>query len=278
MTTEIFLIILFAAFLHAFWNALVKSGDDKLLQMAAVSSGHIPFAIILLFFVNPLSLECWPYLFFGVIFHLGYQLFLVESYKRGGLSQVYPIARASSPVIVTIFTFLFLDEKITYIEILSILIIVTGLGATVGLKVQHVPKNAAIAALITGCFIASYSMVDGYGGRVGQSPVAYYCWLSIINGLIFLLYARIVSPRILPNLLSDAKGIFWVGGGASLVAYAMVMWAFSKAPIAVVMAMRETSILFAILIGFFFLKEKLTLPKIIGTFITLAGVILLRVA
>ena len=113
MTTEIFLIILFAAFLHAFWNALVKSGDDKLLQMAAVSSGHIPFAIILLFFVNPLSLECWPYLFFGVIFHLGYQLFLVESYKRGGLSQVYPIARASSPVIVTIFTFLFLDEEIT---------------------------------------------------------------------------------------------------------------------------------------------------------------------
>ena len=160
MTTEIFLIILFAAFLHAFWNALVKSGDDKLLQMAAVSSGHIPFAIILLFFVNPLSLECWPYLFFGVIFHLGYQLFLVESYKRGGLSQVYPIARASSPVIVTIFTFLFLDEEITYTEILSILIIVTGLGATVGLKVQHVPKNAAIAALITCLLYTSPSPRD----------------------------------------------------------------------------------------------------------------------
>jgi drug/metabolite transporter (DMT)-like permease len=119
-------------------------------------------------------------------------------------------------------------------------------------------------------------MVDGYGGRVGQSPVAYYCWLSIINGLIFLLYSRIVSSRILPNLLSEAKGIFFVGGGASLAAYAMVMWAFSKAPIAVVMAMRETSILFAVLIGFFFLKEEITLPKIFGSLITVFGIVLLR--
>ena len=107
MATSTFLIIIIAAVLHASWNAAVKGGEDKLLQMTAVMSGHIPFAIVTLFFVPPLNFSCWPNLLLGVIFHFGYQVYLVESYKKGDLSQVYPIARASAPLIAAVVTFIF---------------------------------------------------------------------------------------------------------------------------------------------------------------------------
>ena len=127
MTTTTFLVILFAAILHAVWNALVKGGSDKLLQMAAVSAGHIPFAIVALYYVPPLNFTCWPNLLLGCIFHFGYQIFLVESYKKGDLSQVYPIARASAPLMVTIITFLFLGEKFGLPELLAIFLIIAGI-------------------------------------------------------------------------------------------------------------------------------------------------------
>ena len=111
MATSTFLIILFAAVLHASWNAVVKGGQDKLLQMTAVMSGHIPFAIITLYFVPPLNFACWPNLLLGAIFHFGYQIYLVESYKKGDLSQVYPIARASAPLIATIISFFFSKRR-----------------------------------------------------------------------------------------------------------------------------------------------------------------------
>ena len=117
-------------------------------------------------------------------------------------------------------------------------------------------------------------MVDGYGGRVGQSPVAYYCWLSSINGLIFCYMLELFHHEFYQ--IYCALKVYFGWERRFLTAYAMVMWAFSKAPIAVVMAVRETSILFAILIGIFFLKEKITLPKIIGSSITLFGIFLLR--
>tara|TARA_B100000287_G_C20601140_1_gene768135 strand:- start:340 stop:1176 length:837 start_codon:yes stop_codon:yes gene_type:complete len=276
MTTTTFLVILFAAILHAVWNALVKGGSDKLLQMAAVSAGHIPFAIVALYYVPPLNFTCWPNLLLGCIFHFGYQIFLVESYKKGDLSQVYPIARASAPLMVTIITFLFLGEKFGLPELLAIFLIIAGLLSTVGVRIQHVPKNAAISALITGCFIASYSLVDGYGGRIGESPVAYYCWLSIINGIGMIIYCRFVSPGTASKIIGSAKWIFLGGGFASFLAYSLVMWAFFNAPIAIVMAIRETSIIFAFIIGIIFLKEKLTTAKLLGTLITVSGIIVLR--
>ncbi len=276
MATGTFLIIIFAAVLHAGWNAVVKSGEDKLLQMTAVMSGHIPFAIITLYFVPPLNFACWPNLLLGVIFHFGYQIYLVESYKKGELSQVYPIARASAPLIATIISFFFLSVELGLIELIAIALIIVGLISTTGVRVQHVPKSAAVSAIITGCFIASYSLVDGYGGRLGGSPVAYYCWLSLINGPIMWIYYARFSLSSFSNLFGSAKWVFFGGGLASFAAYCLVMWAFSKAPIPVVMAIRETSIIFAFLIGIIFLKEKMTMAKMVGAILAVSGIIVLR--
>ena len=276
MEASTFSIIIFAAALHAIWNAVVKSGEDKLLQMTAVMSGHIPFAVITLFFVPTLDFSCWPNLVLGAIFHFGYQVYLVEAYKKGDLSQVYPIARASAPLIATAVSFIFLGVSFGLVEILAISLIIMGLISTTGTRVQRVPKAGAISAIITGCFIAAYSLVDGYGGRLGGSPVAYYCWLSLINGPIMWLYCYRVSPSSLVNLFGSAKWVFLGGGLSSFSAYCLVMWAFSKAPIAVVMAIRETSIIFAFIIGIIFLKEKLSKSKLIGTIIAVLGIIVLR--
>ena len=132
------------------------------------------------------------------------------------------------------------------------------------------------SALITGLFISAYSLSDGYGGRIGNSPIAFYAWLAIINGIFWVIYILIASPSSLPKLIGPAKGSLIIGGSASYLAYSLIMYAFSKAPIAVVMALRETSIIFAILLGVLFLNEKITKPKLFGTGLTLIGVIILR--
>ena len=276
MTTETFLIIIFAAILHASWNALVKSGSDKRLQMTAIALGHLPFAPFAIYWSPALDFACLPNLILGSVFHFGYQYYLVESYKKGDLSQVYPIARASAPLIVTLISLLILDVNLGVSELIGIALIASGLVATSGLHNKKVPSVAVKNALITGCFIAAYSITDGYGGRIGGSPVAFYGWLAIINGFVWLAYILMVSPASIPKMFGSAKWVFLGGGFASFLAYSSIMYAFSQAPIAIVMALRETSIIFALLLGIFFLKEKITYSKLVGTGLTLLGIIILR--
>merc|ERR1711991_303007 len=145
-----------------------------------------------------------------------------------------------------------------------------------GIYRLKIPTGAVGSALITGLFISAYSLSDGYGGRIGNSPIAFYAWLAIINGIIWVIYILIASPSSLPKLIGPAKGSLIIGGSASYLAYSLIMYAFSKAPIAVVMALRETSIIFAILLGVLFLNEKITTPKLFGTGLTLIGVVILR--
>jgi drug/metabolite transporter (DMT)-like permease len=276
MTPSTFLIVLCAAALHASWNAAVKGGSDKRLQMAAVTIGHMPFAAIALIFVPPLDFAAWPFLILGAVFHFGYQVFLIQSYKLGDLSQVYPIARASAPMMATVFGLSFLGVDLTQTELLGIAVIAIGLVSTVGLRIQNVPRKAALSALITGVFITAYSLSDGYGGRVGNSPIAFYGWLSLLNGVFMAIYLARSAPASVPLVWTRARVTFIGGGFASFAAYSLVMYAFSVAPIPVVMAIRESSIIIAFLIGIVVLGEKLTWAKAIGTVITLCGIFILR--
>ena len=276
MSSFTLFVILCAAALHASWNAAVKGGADKRLQMAAVTIGHMPFAALALFFAPPMDVAAWPLLILGAVFHFGYQIFLIEAYKLGDLSQVYPIARASAPVMATIFGALVLGDRLAPFELIGIAIIATGLLSTVGLRIQNVPHKAALTALITGMSIASYSMSDGYGGRLGNSPIAFYGWLSLINGVLMAIYLRSTSPDSVPLLWTKSRLTLIGGGFASFCAYSLVMWAFTQAPIPVVMAIRESSILIAFGIGVVFLGEKLTRAKLIGTVVTIIGIITLR--
>ena len=280
MTTTVFLAVLCAALLHAGWNALVKGGADKRVNMSGVIIGHLPASLLALAVAPAPDLASWPYLLAGMACHFGYQIFLLNAYRAGDLSQVYPIARGTAPLIVAAVSVLFLGVVLAPLELAAVTIIALGLMSMALVRQSDGTRNlpAARLAVITGCFIAAYSLVDGLGARVSGSPLGFYAWLGTLNALIFAAYMRITAPGVLTQMRLSGKRVFWVGGTASFVAYAIVVWAFTQAPIALVTALRETSIVFALGIGVFFFGEKMNLPKLLATVATLSGALLLRLA
>ena len=278
MSLTVFIAVIGAALLHAAWNTLVKGGHDKLMSMGAIVIGHLPFGFIALIFVPLPSLQSIPYIAVGLLLHAGYQLFLLKSYQIGDLTQVYPMARGSAPLIVTLFSVTILGVQLDILQLLSIIIIATGIISLALVRLQDGERNfvATRLALTTGLFIASYSLVDGLGARVSGNSWGYYSCLTIGNGFVAIFYLLITSPRTLTDIVFQGRKVFIFGGGASFVAYGIVTWAFTKSPIALVTALRETSIVFALLMGIFFLKERINLIKVGSTFLTLFGTVLLR--
>lgn len=138
--------------------------------------------------------------------------------------------------------------------------------------------KAAMLAAVTGCFIAGYSLVDGLGARVAGTAVGFYGWSAIGNAIVFAIFLRFHKPRILGRLWTEGSVVLIFGGAASYCAYALVVWGFMQAPIALVTALRETSIVFALMIGVFFMKERLDFLKVLATFATIAGAVVLRFA
>lgn len=278
MSGGVFLAVLGAALLHAAWNALVKSGSDKLLSVAAIVLGHMPMAIVALGFVPPPARESLPYLAGGILLHFGYQLFLVRAYQAGDLTQVYPIARGSAPLMVALFSVVVLGVSLTGAEILAIAVIGAGILslALVRHSDQQHNRSAAALALGTGLFIAAYSLVDGLGARLSGSAIAFYSWLTLGNAVLMIVYLAATAPATLRAVPRAGLSVVVLGGSASFVAYALVIWAFTQAPIALVTALRETSIIFALMIGVVVLKEPLSVKKLMSTLTTLLGVILLR--
>ncbi len=280
MDAIVFLAVIVAAGLHATWNALAKGGGDKHLSMAAVVLGHVPIAIIALPFVPLPTIESWPYILAGIVLHSGYQLFLLHAYRLGDLTQVYPIARGTAPLLVAGISILFLDVELERIEVAGVVVIGAGIISLGLVRQQDGLRNFAAGglALITGCFIAGYSLIDGIGARLAGTSLGFYCWLTLGNAALFAAYLSLAKPGTLQRIPSSAGLIFILGGSASFLAYALVIWSFTHAPIALVTALRETSIVFALAIGVIFLKEKLNITKLATTFVTLLGAALLRLS
>ncbi|MEQ9327287.1 MAG: DMT family transporter [Rhodospirillales bacterium] len=280
MSTTVFIAVITAALLHAVWNAFVKGGQDKILALAAVLFGHLPMAAVALLFVPLPDAASYPYIAAGAVLHAGYQVFLVHSYTRGDLTQVYPIARGSAPLIVALFSIAVLGVVLTSMEMLAIALIGAGIISLSLVRRADGQRNgkAAALALVTGCFIAAYSIVDGLGARLAGTALGFYAWLTIGNCILMAGYVALRSPGTFRKIPGAGRYLFIFGGGASFIAYALVTWAFTQAPIALVTALRETSIVFALMIGVFFLKERLDLMKVFSTMTTLAGAVLLRFA
>ncbi|KIT15006.1 EamA family transporter [Jannaschia aquimarina] len=278
MTATVFFAVLLAALLHAGWNAVVKGGSDKLASMAGMSIGHaVPGALAILVLPAPAP-EAWPWIAFSVALHFGYQWFLLRSYELGDLSQVYPIARGSAPVIVTLVSVAFLGAALTGQQLLAIGLIAIGILSIGAARAGRAAPQAILAALITGLFIASYSLADGIGARLSDSPVAFFGWVAFLGAFPFALYTRLKRPGLLLQLPKAAPAAFFGGGWASFTAYAIVVWAFTQAPLALVTALRESSIIFAVLIGALVLRERVDLARAASVFLTLCGVVLMRLA
>ena len=280
MSATVFFAILLAALLHAAWNAMVKSAGDKRASVTAVVMGHMPPAMACIPFVPLPDAASLPYILAGIALHFGYQLFLAISYRFGDLSQVYPLARGSAPLMVAVVSVVFLGVTFSQAEMLAILMIAIGIISLSLTRAADGLRNgrAAALALITGGFIAAYSLNDGLGARLAGTSLGFYAWLAVGNGLAWIAYVTIVQRRALAVWAPEVRVSFLVGGTASFAAYAIVTWAFTQAPIALVTALRETSIIFALLIGVLILREPLSLGKLASTTATLAGAVLLRFA
>lgn len=279
MSLHVIVVVLLAALLHAAWNFLVKRSADTYQGMSSVVIGHAPFGFLALFFVPQIAPASLPYVAAGAILHTGYQIFLLNSYRLGDLSQVYPLARGGAPFIVAAISVLFLGVTYGGFEIAALFAIGAGIVslAFTGRPLQAEGRYAPVLlALVTGGFIAGYTLVDGLGARAAGTAVGYYSWVTITNAVIFSLVIIKVRPGMVRSLFTTHLSVTLVGGGASYLAYALVVWSFTRAPIALVASLRETSIIFASLLGVFFLKERLGPLKICSIAVTLAGIICLR--
>ena len=278
MSLTVFFAIIFAAFLHAVWNAMVKKEEDKYISLTAVVLGHVPVSIVVIFFTPILSIQSIPYIFVSAIFLSGYEWCLLSAYRLEDYTKVYPIARGTAPIFIVVLSLLFFNVSISKFELIGILVISFGI-IILGFRNMKTFNNysAIVYALSTGLFISCYSITDGYGGRVSASPLNYTAWLMILNAIIFSILLRIMNkPGVVKKVLSEGKKIFFIGGTLSYTVYAAIVWAFTQAPVPLVAALRETSIIFALLIGFFVLKEKFTLFKIAAVLTIFFGVILIK--
>ena len=275
MDTTVFIIILLATVMHAIWNAMVKHHPDKVIAVLAIVLGHIPLALLCIIYFPLPGKEALPYIIASVIAHQGYQWYMINSYKVGDYTNVYPIFRGFGPLLATLISLIFLGVVFKIATIISILFICAGI-MVLGLFGSKDKNQFEIIkyALLTGSFISLYSLIDGYGARVSASAISYISFSFLFSALLFPIILKLNKHEdIISKVFKDAKMIFWVGGSISFVIYVIVVWGFTKAPIPLVAALRETSIFFSIFIGYFFLKETINLKKIISILLIVIGVI-----
>ena len=279
MDPIVFTAVIIASMFHATWNGMVKKHSNKVTALSAIILGHVPISIIAVIFLPMPSFDSLPYIIVSAFIHQGYNWFLLKSYSVGDLTKVYPIARGFGPIIATIISIFFLGLIISKASVISIGLVCAGI-ITIGLFGYKVINNLKIVkySLITGVFIGLYSIIDGYGARVSLSAISYMSWGFILSAMLFPILLKINKyDNIFRNIINDGKAIFWIGGSISYLVYGVVIWGFTKAPIPMVSALRESSIVFVIFIGIFFLDEKINLAKIISIILIFFGVIGLKI-
>ncbi|EJD6672520.1 MULTISPECIES: EamA family transporter [Providencia] len=281
MTTYVLFAVLFAAFCHATWNALVKFGSDRFFGLVMISffSGVLTIPAIL--WLGLPSPEAIHWLALSVLFHIGYTYFLSQAYTYGDLGQIYPISRGSAPLITALLSALLFNELIPLMGFIGILLIISGvvLIAFAGKKFTlNINGKALTFALCTAFFTACYTLSDGYGSRSSEDPVVYTLWLFLLNGVVLIVPGIIKYRR---RLLSGVQQ-YWrsglLGGLMQLISYGIAIWAMSQAPIVVVAAIRETSVLFAMFLSIVFLKEKFNMMRVIACVVILFGVLLAKLS
>ncbi|MCP1476359.1 drug/metabolite transporter (DMT)-like permease [Pseudomonas sp. EB276 TE3739] len=274
MSTHLVLLVLFAALLHASWNALLRGGADRLWSMTVMCVAIALVCAIAAMFMAPPATQSWGYALLSALLHVGYNLFLVRSYRVGDLGQIYPISRGSSPALIALGAALFAGEALTAGELLGIGLVSGGI-ISLAFRGRSLSVPSLPYALGTGCFIAAYSVVDGIGARLSGAPLAYTVWMSALWGV--LMPAVYIGLRDARSLFSVRPGMLAavVGGLVSLLAYAIVIYAMNEAPLGAVSALRETSVLFAALLGYLFLGEKLTVRRMLACVVIASGAIII---
>lgn len=278
MSADVFAIVLCAAALHAGWNALVRVGLDRLLAVTLIQVGAGVLALAMLPAVSVADAAAWPWLGLSAVLHVGYNVFLARAYASGDFGQVYPIARGSAPLIVALVGIMLLGDQTSLTGHAGVVLLSGGIWwmAVRGAGATRLPRVGLINALITSAFIAAYTLSDGLGARANHDAIGYVLWLFALNGLCMALLLWAMRGRRTLAAIAGHYRIGLLGGAMSMAAYGATIWAMSQAPIAMVAALRESSVLFALAISALFLGERLSRQRLVAGLIILSGVMLLR--
>ena len=277
MSAAVFAAVLGAALLHAVWNALVKTGADKQTAMLMLSLGNAAIGVVVAA-TRPLpGAEVWPWIVASGVIHTAYQLFLAFAYEQGDLSRVYPLARGGAPMIVLAVGLALGLDPVTGTEIAGVLLLGAGLAVMArGIFTDHESRRMIPFAAGSACATAGYTLVDGIGVRIEGDAAAFTAWLLIAAAVGYVPAALALrGPSVIPRSNSTwAMGL--VAGACSFAADGIVVWAMGQAPIALVAALRETSILFAVGLGWLVFGERITRAKALAALLIVAGVVLTR--
>ena len=280
LTLGVTLAVLGAGLLHAGWNALLKSagGGDPLLDTATVVAGSTICSLVALPFVPLPITASWPFGLASVVIHFFYFLTLAQAYRTGDLSFAYPLMRGTAPLLVTLLGIGFLRELPTAQVTLGILLISAGIVGIAFAQRHHHPRAAVYWALGNATIIAVYTLVDGAGARSSGNALSYVVWLSFLEGVVFLVWIRARRGADAVTYIGAQWRRGLLGGFCSVAAYAIVLWAMTRAPVAAVAALRETSVLFAAIIGTLLLKEGFGVARLVGAASVVAGVAALKLS
>jgi drug/metabolite transporter (DMT)-like permease len=280
MPVLVFLLVLTAAVMHAAWNAMVRVGGDRFVTMVLINFAHVVLGLIAILNVPLPAPDAWPFLIGSVAIHQAYYLGVIMQYRRGDLSLVYPLARGLSPLVVTLAAWPLAGEVPGIVGGLAVLAICAGiLLLTVRSLILRHDGNALGWAVFTGLCISSYTLTDGLGGRAAGETLSYIGWLFFLEGIPFVLLAPVLRRReiLWPAIKAEAfRGL--LGGAMSTVAYGAVIWAMSQAQMGYVSAVRETSVVFAAVIGAVFLHEPFGARRVLAAALVAAGAVLLQMS
>jgi len=278
LSLNVTLLVLFAALMHAVWNAIAKSGANQLLDITAMAlAGGVVCALALPFLPVP-EPEAWPWLAASLLLHFLYFMALVGAYATADLSHAYPLMRGVAPLFVALFGVTLLDDRLTASMWAGVLLISGGIllpfWFTPGNKKDHL--KGSLFALATAVIIAAYTLVDGYGTRLSAHPLSYCLWLFLLDPLPILAVALARHGGGVWRHLQRRWFACTLGGVLTVGAYGIVLWAMTRAPIAAVSALRETSVIFAAVIGSVFLREGFGVPRVAGAVLVVCGIAALR--
>jgi phosphonate utilization associated putative membrane protein len=277
LTWPVFAAVLFGALLHASWNALVKSSSDKALDTAVIHLLGSLVALPLALIVGWPPAASWPFIASSVVIHIGYYIALTGAYKHGDLGLTYPLMRGTAPLLVALSAAAAVGETLSPLSWAGVIGVSCGVLA-LGLSRHALDSPRAVGfALANAVVIAIYTVIDALGARASGNALQYVATLFAIDGWPFALmvFARRGGAKVWPY-----ARVRWpvatLGAAASLGSYGIALWAMTRAPVATVAALRETSVLFAALLGSWFLKEAFNLRRAAGTAVIVAGVMALR--
>lgn len=279
MDTYVFLAVLAAAAFHAGWNALLKVRLKPMVAMSLISTACGIVALLFVPLVGLPSPAAWPFIIASLALHLVYYTALAEAYRFGDLGQVYPIARGSAPLMTALGATFWLREQLGLAGWCGILVLGAGilmLSLRGGRDSSRFDGRSVGFALLTALSITAYTLVDGSGARLAGSPAPYIVWLFVLDGVMMLAFGYWRTGSSIVTEFRRAWLVVLLGGVLSTAAYAIAIWAMTLAPIALVAALRETSVLFAALLGVAVLKEPVLPVRFAAAVLVLCGLALIR--